>query len=251
MAICLTIACVYNLRNNATGDGLTTSPWFIVLTSIGALFGVVSTILAANANILTFVFGLIDVVIFSFSLFLANPRPIMLLALHVGYFIPMEFIGFFQWRRRGATSSGQTLRARRLKGLQWLWTILSFFGVFVVVCIIRWLIDSGTLANVLGWEFLLSAIQPLDYRDIALDSVMTTSNIVALILMAMAFTDQWYLWVLVNISSIVAFALKMSTGGAESGYFVALFLKYVFYLLNSLNAIRIWLKLSAKEETLA
>ena len=69
-------------------------------------------------------------------------------------------------------------------------------------------------------------------------------SIVALVLMALAFTDQWYLWVLVNISSIVTFAAKLSAGGPESSYTVALLLKYIFYLLNSINAIRIWLKLS-------
>lgn len=242
MTICLIIACIYNLQHNASGERLTAQPWFIVLTAAGALMGVLSTILAANANILTFVFGLIDVVIFSFTLF--DQRIYMLLALHVGYFVPMEFIGFFQWRKRGASTANAKLRTRRLKGVQWLWTALGFIAVFGVVMLVRWSLDSGALARLTGWTWLLGASQVVSFKDMALDCTMTTANIVALVLMALAFTDQWYLWVLVNISSIVAFAIKMSDGGPDAGYTVAQLLKYIFYLLNSINAIRIWLKLS-------
>ncbi len=242
MTVCLTIACIYNLTHNAGGAALTSQPWFIILTSAGALMGVISTILAANANILTFVFGLIDVIIFSFTLF--DQRIYMLLALHVGYFIPMEFIGFYQWKKRGGSAGKSTLRARRLKGVQWLWTALLFIGVFAVVMLLRWSLDSGALAALTGWDWLLSAAQEVNFADMAMDCTMTTANIVALVLMALAFTDQWYLWVLVNISSIVTFAAKLSAGGPESSYTVALLLKYIFYLLNSINAIRIWLKLS-------
>lgn len=242
MTICLIIACIYNLQNGTAGGGFTTQPWFIVLTAVGALMGVLSVVFAANANILTFIFGLIDVVIFSFTLF--DQRIYMLLALHVLYFVPMEFIGYFQWLKRGASASKSTLKTRCLKGKQWLWTILGFIGVFSVVMLIRYSLDSGALAKLTGWEFLLSAVQEISIQDMALDSVMTTANIVALVLMALAFTDQWYLWVLVNISSVIAFGLKMNAGGPDAGYTVAQLLKYIFYLLNSINAIRIWLKLS-------
>lgn len=242
MTVCLTIACIHNLTENSGGTGLTSQPWFIILTSVGALMGVISTILAANANILTFVFGLIDVIIFSFTLF--DQRIYMLLALHVGYFIPMEFIGFYQWKKRGGSASDSTLRTRRLKGVQWLWTALLFAGVFGVVMLLRWSLDSGALATLTGWDWLLSAAQEVNFKDMALDCTMTTANIVALVLMALAFTDQWYLWILVNISSIIAFSSKLSAGGPESSYTIAQLLKYIFYLLNSINALRIWLKLS-------
>ena len=229
MAVCLLIACIHNLQN--PGD----RPWLIILASVGALMGVISTILAANANILTFVFGLVDVLIYSYTLLDQNMP--MTLALHVFYFIPMEFIGFWQWRKRGGSASGEsTLKARRLKGKQWLWTALGFIGVFALVMGLRWLFDT-----------YVSHVPVPDFKDMALDCTMTAANITALVLMALAFTDQWYLWVLVNISSIIAWGTRLSEGGPESSYTIAQFLKYIFYLLNSINAIRIWLKLSKSD----
>ena len=50
-----------------------------------------------------------------------------------------------------------------------------------------------------------------------------------------------------NISSIIAWGTRLSEGGPESSYTIAQFLKYIFYLLNSINAIRIWLKLSKSD----
>ena len=80
----------------------------------------------------------------------------------------------------------------------------------------------------------------------AFDSAVTTANIVALVLMAMAYLDQWYLWTLVNITSIVLWIIVLGSGEGSS-YTVVQLIKYSFYLLNGLNAIRIWLKLSQKE----
>ncbi len=65
----------------------------------------------------------------------------------------------------------------------------------------------------------------------------------------MAYMEQWYVWTLVNLSSIVLWSVNLATTPG-SAYTVVMLIKYVFYLLNGLNAIRIWLKLSHKEEGL-
>ena len=87
MVVCVTVACIMNLNKPDARVALT------ILSSIGALMGVVSVVLSANGNILTFVFGLVDVLIYSYTLLDQNVP--MTLGLHVLYFLPMEFIGFF------------------------------------------------------------------------------------------------------------------------------------------------------------
>ena len=49
--------------------------FMLVFASIGALMGVVNTVLSANGNILTFLFGLIDVTIASVVAFDSSIRP--------------------------------------------------------------------------------------------------------------------------------------------------------------------------------
>ena len=154
----------------------------------------------------------------------------MTLALHVLYFLPMEFVGYFGWKKRGATAT-QAVKARRLTAKGWLNTIALFVLVYAAVLALAWVIAR--------WQ------GSVVWARMAFDSAVTTANIVALVLMAKAYMDQWYLWTLVNITSIVLWIIVLGSGEG-SGYTVVQLLKYIFYLLNGLNAIRIWLKLSAE-----
>lgn len=224
MIACVTVACVMNLNKPDARVALT------VLSSVGALMGVISVVLSANGNILTFVFGLVDVLIYSYTLLDQNVP--MTLGLHLLYFLPMEFIGFFGWRKRGATAK-KAVQARRLTPKGWLNVIALFIMVYGAVLAVAWLIAryQGNVA----------------WAKMSFDTAVTTANIVALVLMAKAYMDQWYLWLLVNITSIILWIIVLSSGeGSE--YTVVQLIKYSFYLLNGLNAIRIWLKLSAPEK---
>ncbi|MCR5519628.1 MAG: nicotinamide riboside transporter PnuC [Bacteroidales bacterium] len=226
MIVCVTVACILNLQKPDARLLLT------IISSIGALMGVISVVLSANGNILTFVFGLIDVLIYSYTLLDQNVP--MTLGLHLFYFLPMEFIGFYQWRKRGATAK-KAVSARRLPAKGWLNVAALFVLVYGAVLALAWLI-ARYQGNVV-------------WAKMAFDSAVTTANIVALVLMAMAYVDQWYFWTLVNITSIILWIIVLSSGEGSS-YTVVQLIKYSFYLLNGLNAIRIWLKLSKKEPVL-
>ena len=224
MIACVTVACVMNLNKPDARVALT------ILSSVGALKGVNSVVLSANGNILTFVFGLVDVLIYSYTLLDQNVP--MTLGLHVLYFLPMEFIGFFQWRKRGATAK-KAVQARRLTPKGWLNVIALFVMVYGAVLVVAWIV-ARYQGNVV-------------WAKMCFDTAVTTANIVALVLMAKAYMDQWYLWLLVNITSIILWIIVLGSGkGSE--YTVVQLIKYSFYLLNGLNAIRIWLKLSRTNE---
>ena len=61
--------------------------------------------------------------------------------------------------------------------------------------------------------------------------------------MSTAYMDQWIFWIGVNISSVLMWSLTLASSPADS-YALVYLIKYSFYLLNSLNGLRIWLKLS-------
>lgn len=226
MIVCVTMACILNLRKPDAREALT------ILSSAGAIMGVVSVVLSANGNILTFVFGLVDVLIYSYTLLDQNVP--MTLGLHVLYFLPMEFIGFFGWKKRGATAR-KAVKARRLSPRGWATAGILFVAVYALILGIAWFIAIYQ-GNVV-------------WAKIAFDSAVTTANIVALVLMANAYMDQWYLWTLVNVTSIILWAIVLGSGEGSS-YTVVQLIKYIFYLLNGLNAIRIWRGLSASSEGL-
>ena len=237
MLVALVITTVFKLQQ----PGVKT--FMLILASFGAMMGVINTVLSANGHILTFVFGFIDVLVATI-VYLANG--IMgNIALHAFYFLPMQFIGFWQWSRRGAKVKGEEgedsrVNARRLTGRQWAWLALGIVAGIAVLYFILLRVDAAKLAS--------GKIESLNRSKILLDSVVMTLNIAGQVLLSFAFMEQWYIWILVNISSISLWTVALM-GGSGSGNAAVMLIKYVFYLLNSLNGLRIWLNLSRSAGT--
>ena len=201
----------------------------LLIAALGSVMGVASTVLSANGIIWTFIFGILDV---TFCCIVAADNQIWgNFALHLFYFLPMQFVGIWQWKKRGAKGSKSEVKARRFTGKQWLIMVASVLAGLAAVYFILVQIKLRTV----GADF--------DRAQVFFDAAVTTFNIAGQILMSLAFYEQWYLWILVNISSIFLWGGTMLSSAASS-YTVVMFIKYCFYLVNSINGLRIWYKLS-------
>lgn len=234
MLLAVTVTTIFKLQQ----PGVRT--FMLLLAAFGSVMGVVNTVMSANGNILTFVFGFIDVLIGTI-VYLDNGI-IGNFALHAFYFLPMQFIGFWQWSKRGAKtrsdeSGGSGLKARRLTARQWIWLVAGIFIGVAALYFILLYVDGAKLAA--------GKIDFVDRPKILLDAVVMVLNIVGQVLMSLAFMEQWYIWILVNVSSISLWSVALM-GGSGSGNAAVMLIKYVFYLLNSLNGLRIWLSLSRR-----
>jgi nicotinamide mononucleotide transporter len=143
----------------------------------------------------------------------------------------MQFVGIWQWRKRGAVGAKTEVKARRFTPKQWGITAASVLAGLAAVYFILLQIHLHTDP------------ENINRSQIFFDAAVTTFNIAGQILMSLAFYEQWYLWILVNISSIFLWGGTMMSSAASS-YTVVMFIKYCFYLVNSVNGLRIWYKLS-------
>lgn len=231
MLLAVTVTTMFKVQQPGVGT------FMLLLAAFGSVMGVVNTVMSANGNILTFVFGFIDVLIGTIVYFdngiMGN------FALHAFYFLPMQFIGFWQWSKRGAKvhsgEDGSRLKARRLTGRQWAWLAAGIVGGIVALYLILLYVDGAKLAA--------GKLDSVDKPKILLDAVVMILNIAGQVLMSLAFMEQWYIWILVNISSISLWSVAVMNG-TGSGNAAVMLIKYIFYLLNSLNGLRIWLSLS-------
>ena len=221
MAVVTVLVTAIKFRDAENGQ------WLLLISAIGSLTGVLSTVLSANGRILTFLFGLIDVSIYG-AMCLAGAR-YGNAALHLLYFLPMQFVGFFQWRKRGADASKE-VRARRLSGKQW----MLYGGIFLVGLIIAYFVlaamDKTEAAGVVKWLVFMDAFSMM-------------CNLVGQYLMSTAYMDQWFFWIGVNISTIIMWVLTLRQD-PSSAYAAIYLVKYSFYLVNSFNGLRIWYNLS-------
>ena len=121
--------------------------------------------------------------------------------------------------------------ARRLTGKQWAWLVAGIVALAAALYFILCYVDAAKVAS--------GRLEAVNRPKILLDAVVMTLNIAGQILLSFAFMEQWYIWILVNISSITLWSVALA-GGLGSGNAVVMLVKYIFYLLNSLNGLRIW-----------
>lgn len=202
----------------------------LVISAIGSLMGVVSSICSANGKIITFLFGLIDVSLYAVACFYGHKYGNAIL--HVLYFVPMQFVGFWQWKKRGNDKSGSSVKARRLSPKQW----AMYMSFFMAGAIAAYLILA---------RFDKSAADTFIKTAVLLDVLPLMCNIIGQLLMSTAYMDQWIFWIGVNITSVIMWSTSLK--GSADSYALIYVIKYSFYLLNSINGLRIWLRLSKPE----
>lgn len=196
-----------------------------VLGSLAGITGVLCVVLVAKGSIWNYLFGLVNVSLYAYISYKASLYGDA--ALNALYYLPMQFIGWWQWRRRGAAVSeaeadgnGVQVKARRFN-----WSQRAFLAVGCVIAVIA----GGFILEHFG--------DPQPFKD----STTTVLSIIAQALMALAFMEQWALWIITNIVSVVMWCVCIARGEAHAGVMVIM---WVFYLLNSINGMRVWLKLS-------
>mgnify|MGYP002519503325 FL=1 len=151
------------------------NPWAMV----SGMLGICSVVLGAKGNILTFFFGFAQVGTYTYLCcvehFYAE------IAINIYYFFTMIY-GVYCWRRRLKNSTLQ-VQTRRLSR-----RIFPLLTVAIVV-----------LSIFVGWLLSRYTDDPQPY----LDAMTTVPAIAAQILMVMAYREQWYLWLMVDVLALV------------------------------------------------
>lgn len=196
-----------------------------IVGSVAGIAGVLCVVLVAKGSIWNYLFGIVNVSMYAYISYKAALYGDA--ALNAFYYVPMQFIGWWQWRKRGAAMSdaeadgaGVQVKARRFTWRQ------------------RAVLAVGCAAAVIAGGFILRYFgDPQPFKD----STTTVLSIVAQALMALAFMEQWALWIITNVVSVVMWSICVARGEAHAAVMVIM---WVFYLMNSLNGFRVWLKLS-------
>ena len=196
-----------------------------IVGSVAGIAGVLCVVLVAKGSIWNYLFGIVNVSMYAYISYKTSLYGDA--ALNALYYVPMQFIGWWQWRRRGAAVSqaeaggaGVQVKARRFTWHQ------------------RAILALGCAAGVIAVGYVLKHFSdPQPFKD----SATTVLSIVAQALMALAFMEQWVLWIITNVISVVMWCICVARGEAHAAVMVIM---WAFYLLNSLNGFRVWLKLS-------
>lgn len=213
------------------GDGESPGAGFSLLGAVAGVAGLVCNVLVAKRNILNYLFGVVNVTLYAWISW--QNRIYGDVALNALYYLPMQFIGFFSWIRRpdgveglsekGSAGDISTVRCRRLTNVQ---RAVLLAGSAAAVALTGWILEHYTE-------------DPQPYKD----SATTVLSVIAMALMVMAYMEQWWLWIFINILGLVMWVTVSMKGGESS---IEMVIMWLFYLINSINGYIVWSKASKK-----
>jgi len=203
------------------------------IEAIGTVAGLLCIWLASLEKISNYVFGIINVTLFAIIFFQIQLYASLLLQL---FFFGANIYGWYAWSRQGNDNQA-VLQIRWLslpKAIGWVVAIVIANGLMTLY--IDPVFAFLTRIAVSAMQSLgLNVAQPVLEPDAFpfWDSCMMVLSIAAMILMTRKYVENWILWVIVNMISIVIFALQ--------GVY-AMSLEYLLLMFIALNGARMWSK---------
>ena len=207
------------------------------IEAIGTLAGLLCIWLASQEKVINYPFGLINVVLFAVIFFQIQLYASLLLQL---FFFVANVYGWYAWSRQTADKQA-VLKIRWLplpKALTWGAVCVIAIGLMTLYIdpVFAFLTRTAVgIMNSLGLAVVMPQLQPDAFPF--WDACMMVLSIVAMILMTRKYVENWLLWVIIDVISVMIFA-------RQGGYAMAL--EYVILTLIALNGSRLWIK-SAQE----
>ena len=191
--------------------------WNTVLSIVTCLTGLWCVILVAKGRIFNYYLGIINVV--GYSVIAYNYQLYGEVMLNAGYFLPMQFVGLYIWHKNKDPKVIDKVKVN----------FLSNFGRF------KWIAISFLL--VITYSVYLKSIG--DSVPV-LDSSSTVLSVIAMILMAWRYMEQWVLWILVDVVSIWMWIIVLMEQGTND---IAMLVMWSAYLINAIYGLILWIKM--------
>lgn len=207
------------------------------IEAVGTLAGLLCIWLASLEKISNYAFGLINVTLFAIIFFQIQLYASLLLQL---FFFAANIYGWYAWSRQNNQQEAE-LQIRWLplpKAIAWFVACVVAIGLMTVYInpVFAFLTRVAVSAmSGFGLNVTMPVLQPDAFPF--WDSCMMVLSIAAMILMTRKYVENWLLWVIINVISVVIFALQ--------GVY-AMSLEYLLLTFIALNGSRMWIN-SARE----
>jgi len=192
-------------------------PWQTTLSVVTMLTGLWCVILVAKGRIFNYYLGIVNVLGYAYIAY--GYQLYGEVMLNVIYFLPMQFVGLYIWTKNKNPEIKDAIKIKFLTNngrLFW-----GFISLIAVAMYAMWLEQLG---------------DPLP----GLDSASTVLSIIAMILMAWRYMEQWILWIVVDIVSVLMWIFVLMDKGTND---IAILVMWSAYLINAVYGFLMWIKM--------
>lgn len=183
--------------------------------------GIFCVLLAAKGKIMTYAFGMYNTFAYAYISYANGLYGEM--GLNLLFFIPMNIVGFLFWKKR---LQNNVVEKRRLK--------VKEFGCLVLTCILS--------IAVLGWMLSLIKDQNTPY----IDATTNILSIAATLLMVWRYREQWMLYIVLNVVTIIMWIIRTIQGSSEG---LLMIIMWIAFLTNAVYGLYLWTKRTSQQKT--
>ena len=152
----------------------------VILSIIAAIIGVFNVVLGGKGKLSNYLFGVVSAVLMIYINYKVKNLGIMLVSV---YNLVMQFVGFFSWSKNMNNSTHEVKKIHMTANERLLYLSILAAGTLVLGFILKHFEEAHPF----------------------LDAFITVSQILAMILMVSMFSEQWWLWIGINVASIYIF----------------------------------------------
>ena len=185
-----------------------------IMGIISATTGVACVVCTGKGKLSAYLFGVINCVLYSIISYKAHLYgETMLNAL---YYVPMQFIGFYIWNKNMNSKTYEVKKIHMKNKERILWLLIMIIGT-------------------IGYGYILKALgDALPF----VDSFTTVSSVIAMIVSVKMYSEQWWIWILVDIFSVYMWYTSFKIGNDN----MATLLMWAVYLINAIIMCYKWEK---------
>lgn len=173
---------------------------------ISATTGVACVVCTGKGKLSAYIFGVVNCVLYAIISYKAKLYGETML--NVFYYIPMQFVGFYIWSKNMNKETHEVKKIHMKNHTRVLW-------LFVMI------------GATVGYGFIL---KKLGDAMPFVDSFTTVSSVVAMIVSVKMYSEQWWIWILVDIFSVYMWWTNFSVGNDN----MATLLMWIVYLGNAI-----------------
>ena len=209
-----------------------TPQWLAIINFVSGLCGIVCVFFCAKANRMNFPFAVVNTTVF--MIYLAYFGIWATFWLEALVYFPMNIISWIKWHKHKDDDDELLAKSKKLT---WWQNVLVVFIIGAVTALVYF-----TLSAVAGDAWMKFAVQFGWNVTLMkwLDSAIFAIGIVAVILEALRYTEQYVWWLITDVIAVAQYALK-----GDPVYIT----KKTIYLIEAFVGLKNWNSLSKKNKT--
>lgn len=189
-----------------------------IMGIISATTGVACVVCTGKGKLSAYLFGLINCVLYAIISY--NAKLYGETMLNAIYYVPMQFVGFYVWKKHMNEENHEVKKVHMTNMSRIIWLLVMIVATIIYGLILKKLGDAMPFV----------------------DSFTTVSSVIAMIVSVKMYSEQWWIWILVDVFSVYMWWCNFSAGNDN----LATLLMWVVYLGNAIIMCIKWEKEASK-----